>query len=203
MMHIENRQTRLLVLIAICLIVACQNPFATRDPETPKSDQSTWIQPTSPDYVLINLRNAIREKNITNVIRCLADTSLEESFEFIAEPAVAATYPNLFRHWGILDEQNYLNQLMLYLTPDSTTNLELKSPETRTFEDSDHYIVIQDYELTIHHSCDRNDCPRYMEGQAEFRLVRNREDLWMIYRWSDSSINDSPVWSQLKAALGT
>ena len=179
----------------------CESPFATREPEKPVSKQSSWVQPTSPNYVMANLQNAILEKNISNYLRCLADTSnSSKSFRYTADPAVVNKSPGLFDNWNKENELIYLNQLMLYLPKDSSSVFTIISSREDTYQDS--VILIQEYDLKVHFECQDQDCPREMEGQAEFRLVRTPEDLWYIHRWRDNATGDKPTWSSLKAKFG-
>lgn len=186
---------------AAAAFMACENPFATREPEPPKTSQSNWIQPTSPGYVLINLKNAISEKNKSNYLRCLADTGVStHQFKFFADPAVLNANPGLFDRWGKEEEANYLNQLYSVLPKDSTIAVSFNRLKETTFQDS--VILQQTYTLLFHEKCQPDMCMRNMEGQAEFRLLRTEDDLWYIYRWSDFSTSDSLTWSDLKARFG-
>ena len=186
----------------LCAIIYCTSIFDTREPETPVTNQSSWIQPTSPNSVMINLRNAIAEKNITNYLRCLADTSLSEKFFiFIPEPAVANANPGLFDRWSKDKEEAYFYQMLLFLPTDSTSKLSLEL--LREDAPGDSVILLHKYELTIHQKCqdENSSCPRSMEGQVEFRLVRTDEDFWYIYQWKDFSISNTPAWSDLKSPV--
>ena len=191
----------LLILIGMICNMGCTFPFATREPEEPQNKQSSWIQPTTPSYVIANLVNSIREKNITNYLRCLADTSETGFlFRFIADPAVANNSPGLFTNWRKDHETNYMNQLLLFLPDDSLSQLSFTLKSEINFVDS--VALVQEYELEIHHKCNAPDCPTFMKGQSELRLVRNQSDLWFIYQWRDDTIDQNPSWSQLKAYFG-
>jgi hypothetical protein len=191
----------LVIIIYFILAIGCENPFATREPEKPVTSQSTWIQPTSPDYVMVNLTNAIGEKNITNYIRCLADTSgSNKNFNFVAEPSVALKNPGLFSRWQKEEELNYLNQLMLYLPTDSTSKLSLKSLRENAFQDS--VILIKEYTLKLGLKCEDNSCPRSFQGQVEFHLSKSNEDQWFIHSWVDFATGDEHTWSELRAYFG-
>ena len=190
----------ILIIFFGLFAASCQNPFTTREPEPPVSNQSTWIQPTSANYVLVNLTNAINEKNITNYIRCLADTNnSKKSFLYLAEPSIALKNPGLFSQWQKEDELNFLNQMMLYLPKDSTSKLLLKSLRENSFQDS--VILVKEYTLKLGLNCN-NDCPKDLQGQAEFRLSKTDEDLWFIHKWSDFSIGDQSTWSELRSYFG-
>ena len=189
------------LLILLLLLWECKTPFSTREPEPPKSKQSSWVPPTSPMIVLFNLTNAIAEKNVINYSRCLADTAnSSKSFRFIADPSVARANPGLFDHWSNAEEMNYLNQMLSSLSEDSTGRLILKTSRENTFQDS--VVLLQDYTLKMHLKCENNDCPRDMQGQAEFRLIKSTEDLWSIYLLSDRATGQKKTWSELRAYFG-
>jgi len=194
-----QKRGRLAGLLLIAFL-SCKTPFSTREPEPPVTGQSSWIQPTSPSYVMVNLRKAVGEKNINNYLRCLADTSLvRRTFRFIAEPSVAAANPGLFNAWSKENEQNYLNQLMVFLPKDSLSSIEFNLLSENTFQDS--VILVQDYTLTVAHK-QQAACPKKLAGQAEFRLARSTDDLWYIYRWTDYATGDQPTHSVLRAFFG-
>jgi hypothetical protein len=186
----------------LLLVLSCKTPFATRDPEPPKSQQSTWIQPTSPSYVLINLRNAIAEKNTQNYLRCLADTGkVVKRFLFIPEPSINAANPGVFRNWGHEEERIYLNQLLLYLPKDSTSQLTLTPLRESAYQDS--VILVQEYQLKLHHQRQAQVGLQLTRGQVEFRLIRSFENMWYIHRWTDYAIAGSqPTWSAVRAVFG-
>lgn len=184
------------------LSAACNSPFSTREPEPPISKKSSWIQPTQPNYVTVNLKNAISEKNVSNYSRCFSDSvNTGKPFRFYASRAVANAFPNLFSNWGKTSESIYFNQLMLYLPQDSTSNLSFSLPiKENTFQDS--VIVLYDYQLGIDHTFSTSECPKEMKGQCEFVIYRSPDDLWYIHRWIDYASSDNPTWSQLKAFFG-
>jgi hypothetical protein len=187
--------------MALVILLSCKSPFATRDPEPPQNKQSSWIQPTSAAYVLINLRNAIAEKNAQNYLRCLADTSVvTKEYRFIPEPTVQAANPGVFRNWGFEQERIYLNQLLLYLPKDSTSQLSLTSLRESAYQDS--VILVQEYKLTLSHQMQAQYGLRATSGQIEFRLLRSLENMWYIYRWTDYATASQPTWSAVRAAFG-
>ncbi len=191
----------LLACLLVFVLLSCENPFATRTPEAPVTNQSNWIQPTSPIYVIVNLQNAISEKNIANYLRCLADTSVSsKQYRFFPEQAVANANPGLFIAWSKEKESNYLQQLNAFLPKDSTASAKFDRLNETTFQDS--VILLQNYTLNVHYKCQTDECPHSMRGQAEFRLVRSDDDFWYIYRWSDFATGDDPTWSELKAKFG-
>jgi hypothetical protein len=195
-----GRTRSLIAALVLPALLSCKTPFSTREPEPPVTGQSSWIQPTSPSYVMVNLRKAVAEKNINNYLRCLADTGLvRRTFRFVAEPSVSAANPGLFNAWGKENEQNYLNQLMVFLPKDSLSSIQFNLRSENTFQDS--VILVQDYVLTLAHK-QQAACPKILAGQAEFRLARSMDDLWYIYRWTDYSTGGQPTHSVLRVFYG-
>ncbi len=184
------------------MMSGCDNPFATREPEPPSTIQSSWIQPTSPKIVLANLKNALEEKNKSNYLRCLADTSVsKKEFVFVADPAVLAANPGVFGRWNKEAESNYINQLYSYLPKDSVITVKFTTfQEDDTPQDS--FITQQNYTLKMHDRCDDDNCVQVLTGQSEFRMIRTEDDLWYIFRWTDASVSDSLTWSDHKARFG-
>ncbi len=188
------------MFLAAVLAAGCKTPFSTREPEKPFTSQSTWVQPTSPALVMVNLCTAMTERNSGNYLRCLADTGLvPASFAYQPESAVGAANPGLFLHWGKESERNYLNQLFAFLPSDSVSTLSMTLIRENTFQDS--VILVQEYVLTVAHSR-QQEAPRQMRGQVEFRLVRSSEELWYIRGWADYATGSYPTWSGLRAYFG-
>jgi hypothetical protein len=196
-----KKKTKILIFIFSLAYQYCDNPFATREPEPPQKSQSSWIQPTSPNYVLVNLKNAMQEKNKSNYLRCLADTSVSpKEFIFSPEPAVANANPGVFDRWDKEAESNYINQLYSHLPKDSLITVTFNRLKETTFQDS--VILLQNYAIKMQDKCDETICFNNLAGQAEFRLLRTSDDFWYIHRWSDVAISDSLTWSDLKARFG-
>jgi hypothetical protein len=201
MKYIFFKRTAAAGIFCLLIGVGCDNPFATREPEPPKQNQSNWIQPISPTYVLINLKNAISEKNSANYLRCLADTSVSpRQFSFVADAVTINSNPGLFQRWGKEEEANYLNQLSSYMPKDSTASVDFDRLKETTFQDS--VIFLESYVLNVHYKCESIDCPGSRRGQAEFRFVRTEDETWYIYKWIDYSTGDDLTWSNLKALFG-
>jgi hypothetical protein len=190
------------VLSFFIFTIACDNPFATREPEPPSTIQSNWIQPTSTTIVLANLSNAIEEKNKSNYLRCFADTSVSsKDYVFVPDPAVLAANPGVFSQWNKEAEANYVNQLYSYLPKDSLITVKF-TRETDDIDMQDSIIVRKNYTVKMHDRCDADNCIETIIGLAEFRMIRTQDDLWYIYRWRDESVSDSLTWSDHKARFG-
>ena len=86
----------------ILFFIGCGNPFSIRDAEPPANPSSSWIPPYSAEEVLLNLTNAVKERNIENYMRCLIDSSNSNTvFQFDPDPVIAAEYPSVFTDWNV------------------------------------------------------------------------------------------------------
>jgi len=189
--------------ILFCMLLtlaACRNPFRTREPEPPVVSQSSWIPPLSPDKVLINLQNAIAERNTENVVRCLADPVYStRTFRFDPNPETATLYYTLFSGWGI-DQEKTVNQLVFAMVPTDSICLLTWTSILREVVAADTSVMLRQYRLEVHHK--PSSLPTQFQGHAEFRLAVDQRGEWSIYRWIDNSIAGSVSWSELKAKLG-
>jgi len=190
-----------LTVIGLALIgTACENPFQTRTPESPKRVQGTFVLPHSPGIVFINLRQALAELNVVNYERCFADsTRAGRQFRFIPEAAVANTNPGLFSRWGVKAERDYFARMRDPLPADSVFSLRLDSLQIVVTGDSATFL--QRYELIARHQRQASGVPRKVSGEGRFWLSRDQFGDWSIYRWADFSSGGAFTWSTLKAAF--
>jgi|YelNatPaOPRAMG01_1025707.scaffolds.fasta_scaffold01524_15 hypothetical protein len=185
------------------LVVGCKNPFATREPEPPKSKRLQWIPPYQPEDVLSNLRSSLAERNSLNYLRCLSDSlATGRAFRFDPEPAAASAFPGLFDRWGREEERHFIEQLFQAVPSESTLHLEVSVVGEQVGEAGERFLITQ-YLLEAHHATGQASVPRRCQGRAEFWFVRDpTTSYWYIWRWADRATSDVPVWSFLKAAFG-
>jgi len=197
-MRLKIHPMRLLTILV--LIAACENPFSTRTPEPPEQNSSTFIPPTSPDIVFINLRVATQEKNVENYIRCFVDTTRSnQRFTFTPDQRAIANHPGVFDFWQLEDERRYLTRLFQAMPNDSTRTLAFTT-ERRT-EDAAQATFNQSYEIRIRHTRQGGTIPipTLYRGLSNFMLEKNETGDWAIYRWEDFTNGVDPSWSELKA----
>jgi len=191
---------KIVMVLTVFLVLACENPFETRTPEPPSRSRATFVPPLSPAAVLRNLRNAVIEQNLLNYSRSLADPARGGAFRFDADPVVENSRPELFANWGLEEEKHYFSQLNAVLPQDSLRSLSFTPKDTTTFGDS--AIFVEDYQLEMHHTQQAGGVARRYAGQARFTLRRDSLGEWAIYRWADFSTGNTPSWSALKATFG-
>ena len=181
-------------------ILGCKSIFSTRKPEPPITSQSSWIPPLNPGQVLVNLKNAISERNVENYIRCIVNPSFsKKTFHFSPDPKVAADYPELFKNWNRDKEEAVIKQAFSLVPTDSISFLDF-TEGIKEIVTSDSAVFVRRYRLELHHT--QSNLPRVYEGQAEFWLAPDQRGEWSIYQWIDNGLVKSSSWSFLKAALG-
>jgi len=184
----------------ILLLVGCKSIFSTRKPEPPVTSQSSWVPPLNPDQVLINLENAISERNVENYIRCIVNSSFSKrTFRFDPDPRVLADYPELFKNWNRDKEEAVIKQAFSLVPIDSVSFLNF-TEEIKEIVASDSAVFVRKYRLEFHHT--QSNLPKVYEGQVEYWLAPDQRGEWSIYRWIDNGLAKSSSWSFLKAALG-
>ncbi len=188
------------VIAILILTFACTNPFSTREPETPEKNNSTFINPTSPDVVFVNLQIAISEKNVESYIRSFVDSSRSQRrFIFVPDQGVAAArHSGAFLNWDLESERRYLAEVFQATPGDSLINLSFfqqNRSETATSAE-----LTQNYTFIVRHSRRSPGDSGIIRGQAKFSLERNEDGDWAIYRWEDFKLDaQDQSWSDLKA----
>lgn len=185
----------------VVLLAACENPFATREPELPNRSASSWIPPQSPDIVLINLRNALLQKNVENYLRSLVDTTRStRRFRFEPDQSAVVANPGVFDGWDLERERFYLSQLFAVLPDDSVRSLIFTELSSNVSVDTAEFT--RTYELRLHHTQQNQGIPAVVRGQATFWLSSDASGNWAIHRWADFGNDQDPSWSDIKAGFG-
>jgi hypothetical protein len=189
-----------LILICVC-VLACDSLFTTREPEDPKGTQSNWIPPLNPDQVLLNLQNAMFERNVENYIRCLVNPLYSNRvFRFDPDPEIAANYPDVFATWDRSQEETVIQQAFSIVPADSASFLQF-TEDVQEIIAADSAVYIREYRLELHHGQSGLDV--VYEGYVEFRLIPDDRGEWTIVHWIDNRTGETePPWSLLKASLG-
>ncbi len=182
------------------VFTVCESPFATRQPEPPINPQSGWRQPLSPEQTVQNLQNAVFERNVENVIRCIVDPEYsDQSYHFEADPEVLSVHSPVFIDWSREKEQAVVQQVFSYVPKDSASFL-LMTDQIWEMVVPDNAILAARYQLELHHT-QSNLSTRY-EGYMTLWLSPDRRGEWAITRWRDQGISGFSSWSLLKATLG-
>lgn len=173
--------------------------FETRTPEPPNQGGSSFLPPTSVDMALTNLKNAISERNSTNYLRCFVDTlNSSRRFDYIPTSTALARFPTVFSRWTLRSEQSYFENLKAIMQTTATSSLTL----TGSFQlvASDSAVYNADYQLTFQHGI--SGIPETVRGHLQFTLATDRNKIWSIFQWIDTSIGQEASWSELKGRFG-
>lgn len=188
-------------LIALLLLLSCENPFATREAEPPTEGRTSWQFPTDPVIALENMKVAIKEKNVENYMKCMVDSI--NLFHFTPDQYEASNNVGIFEQWSLSHEQSYINKAFTSIPDDSFRSLQFSNIQRNEFPDS--ALIRTDYTLELHHILAQS-FPKLGKGQADFWFIR-RNGYWVITRWVDyeTKVNTSatriPSWSTIKASF--
>jgi hypothetical protein len=199
-MQLYKYAIRSFFYIFLMTLLACTNPFNTREIEEPEigDNSSIYDPPVSSDIVMTNFRYAIIQENISNYMNCFVDPALAYNFafQFVPDPT---TETDKFRLWTLFDEESYLNTVFKqsknisldFFDDISFTNISQSpdSVQTNLFR----------YELRIVFE----DEDALFTGTARMKLIKDTNALWQIYYWEDTKSQDLErnCWSNLKATF--
>ncbi len=177
------------------ILVGC-DIFQTRSSEAPISARSTFEFPSSPQIVIQNLVNSLKEKNAQNYLLCFSDgSSSEYPFRFIPSGSVAN--PQIFdSEWNVLSEERYFRSLVSKLAPDDPILLYLSDELSEKFG-ADSTIYTANYSLILPQKA--NISINHFQGIVKFTMnINTRTAGVYISRWIDIKNSADPCWSDLK-----
>ncbi len=194
---------RLVPLISILFLTSC-GLFDTRNPEEPETGRNTFIPPTTPQDVIFNLTNSIKEKSVDNYLACLAEKDEINGGGFMFEPAseVNARYPGLFELWDKNAESRYINPLFSNLSDEISPGLDFPEIHNENYVDSALYYG--KYTLKLHEQIEGFELE--YAGNFRFTIIKDNSGLWSIGRWTDLKLDTEvdtniETWSEIKAKL--
>ena len=169
--------------------------FETREPEPPSSGSATFVPPTAPEIVLVNLENAISEKNTENYVRCLVDTlNSSQRFVFLPTASAAGRYAGTFASWPLQSERGWFAAVRAFAPKDAPSYLNLSGSFVVITADS--AVYEGPYELTIRHGVP--NISETARGSLQFVLHTDRNSIWSVTRWTDIPLADETSWSEWK-----
>lgn len=192
----ENFKYTTLIFCLIILTVFIFESCKLRDAEDPVSSRSTFIPPTSPDLVLVNLQYSVIEKDINNYMSCITDSNYSSRrFSYTADVTSQIQYP-IFRTWGLNNEKSYYNNLISLTDPNSNSNLFFTNQTLNIFSDT--AVCDAEYLLRVDHQ--KPNVAKTLKGKVRFVLSSDSRNLWSIHNWTDIKANATDTtWSILKA----
>ena len=182
------------LLCAGLLLQQC-NIFEPRDAEPPSQSGFQYLPRTFPSNVILNLQNAIGQKDVAGYIACFTDsTRSSSSFSFIPSADAADVYAAVLRNWSYQQEEAYFRKLVAAgRLPQGFSSLTLIPKDSLATGNERTYRF--DYTLVFQHNV-----PEFTEtvrGTAQFTIVNDNSD-WTISQWVDLKTTTSLTWSSLK-----
>lgn len=187
---------RITVILLALYISAALYSCGLRDAETPVTSRTTFIPPTSPDLVIVNLQYSIIEKDLNNYMQCFVDTNYNpRRYTYVPDVASQIQYP-IFQFWKIQNEKTYYTSLLSLTPPAATSNLFFSNSTLNSFADTAFYDA--DYLLRVDHQ--KTNVAKTLKGKIRLILSADSRNLWSIHRWIDiKSGNTDTTWSVLRA----
>jgi hypothetical protein len=187
---------KIFIILLVAYISLSVYSCALRDAELPVTSRNTFIPPTSPDLVMVNLQFSVIEKDINNYMACFVDTNYSlRRYTYIPDVVSQIQYP-IFRFWNMTNEKSYFTSLISNTEPTSASNLFFSNSKLNTFGDTAFYDA--DYLLHFDH---RNaNVSKTLKGKIRLILASDSRNLWSVHRWIDfKSDNADTTWSVLRA----
>ena len=185
---------KLIFIIASLLISGC-DLFNTRDAEQPQKPRSDYQTAFTPEILISNLINSLKDKDIENYLSCLSDSSFTKKlFTFSPSSEALSQFPALGDNWNKTNESQYLNNLKIRIPDELPVTLILSNSSSSLHGDSVTFVA--SYSLNVPIS--DGTVPTNYQGELIFELALDSRSVWSIYFWRDIKRSDSPSWSELK-----
>lgn len=198
--YLKKIKVIFLIFTPFFLLYSCEM-FSTRTPEKPDVGNTSFLPPTEPAIVIVNLETALKEKNIENYMNCFHSftDSQRLNFQFIASAEATTQFPSIFSDWGIGEERRSFNSIVAALEEGRYPQLNWLNRRPIQ-ETADSAIFTSDYYLNAPNS--DNNIPDEYVGRLQITMTFRDNGLWYISRWLDfnSQVIDTlkNTWSVLK-----
>lgn len=183
-----------ILLLSLFSVVSCN----LRNDELPVTSRTTFIPPTSPELVIVNLQYAIIEKDLNNYMMCFIDTNYNtRKYSYIPDVISGIQYP-VFRFWNTTNEKGYYNKLLSLTDPASTSNLFFSEMKWENYSDT--AIFDARYLMRFDHTS--SNVSKNLKGKLRIILSSDSRNLWAIHKWIDfQSVSTDTTWSVLRGVL--
>ncbi len=184
----------------VIIYIMCALTFAgcdlvqTRNAEAPNQPRSNYEQAVTPQLLISNLVNSLKDKDVQNYINCLVDSSFSnKKFLFSPSSGALSQYPFLMTDWNIKNEEQYFQNLITKVSQQSLITLSLSNEQYSPQGDS--LIYTATYSINVPNE---ESEPKDYQGDLRFNMVRDSRSVWVIYFWQDTKSTALPSWSELK-----
>lgn len=185
---------KLIFIIASFFISGC-DLFTTRDAEPPQNPRSDYQIAFTPEILISNLINSLKDKNIENYLSSLSDSSFTNRiFSFSPSSEALSQFPALGDDWTKTNESQYFKNLIAKIPDELPITLSLSNSTSSSHGDSVTYVASYSLNVPIVDVT----VPSNYQGELIFELIRDSRSVWTVYFWRDIKRSDSPSWSELK-----
>lgn len=186
---------RLLILVFLPVFFAGCDIFSTRPPESPDVPRFNYLQPVDVNSVITNMINSITTKSTQYYLKSFSDSTKNgKSFQYIANAEAVSKYAVLVSGWSMKDEEQYLNNIINKIPKESAISITLDQQQLVSFGDSAYLSA--NYNMTVPHNI--QGLANVYSGKLQFKLLRDKQQLWTIYQWQDIKSGEVATWSELK-----
>ncbi len=183
-------------IVSLIIIAASLHSCALRDDEEPTTSRTTFVPPTSPDLVMVNLQFAVIEKDVNNYMACFVDSTYSSRrYSYVPDVISQIQYP-IFQNWKLTNEKSYFTSLLSLMNENATSNVFFSNGTLNTLADTAVYDA--DYLLRADHQ--KTNVAKTLKGKIRLILSADSRNLWSIHKWTDfQSAETDTTWSVLKA----
>jgi hypothetical protein len=189
---------RYFAVIFLLLLLGGCDLFQTRDAQKPDQPRSNYQIAVTPDLLIQNLINSLKDVNLQNYLACFSDTSFSgKSYLFYPSIGAASLYPSFASPWDKKNESAYFTNLISRIPSDVPVTLVITNTNSSQLGDS----IIYSASYTLNVPFTDSSIPSLYQGDLKFSMIRDSRLVWSIYLWLDIKSTQSPSWSELKGRL--
>jgi hypothetical protein len=169
--------------------------FTTRDAEPPEKPRSDYQTAFTPEILISNFINSLKDKDIENYLSCLSDPAFTDKiYLFLPSSEALSQFPALGDNWNKSNESQFMNNLKVKIPDELPITLTLSNESSSLHGDSITFVASYSLNVPLN---DATVASNY-QGELIFELVRDSRLVWSIYLWRDVKGTLSPSWSELK-----
>jgi hypothetical protein len=186
------KKSYLALILLLSIYISSCDLFTTRPPESPDQARDNYQIATTPEELLTNLQNSLKDKVVENYLVCFS----KSRFKFSPSAGSLLNYPSL-QNWDLKSEEQYFKNMINLTDDNSLIVLSLSNEELNRSADSVLYSA--NYVLTVPFV--DNQRPKSYVGILHLTMIQDSSLQWTITNWQDIKDQNLPAWSELKGRL--
>ena len=196
---------RVLGIVALAFLIACNNPFATRTPAPPSEGKIDLLEPDSATNVLQNFGDIFKKVNDERYEEGYTEL-FDEDFEFLPDESDRETFNVVFSTQWLKDREERFAKKLFEKGFLSGVSIDLWSfTPLQASEDEEQYEY--QYSVTIGYVDPRftedDFYPKSLRGTS-LLFLSEKDGTWAIYRWEDQRTDEEAAsWGGLRAKFSS